>query len=78
MSVLDHWCHFSQDDLYSLAIWGTHPIIKVFTFKKEGREILFAHLEESPEAPAVSLFSSHSPRLVSGDWLWRQGGLAWE
>lgn len=47
MSFLDYWCHFPQDDLYSPATWGTHPVIKAFTFKSQhggGVEVLFAHL----------------------------------
>lgn len=66
MSFLDHWCHFPQDDLYSLATWGTHPIIKAFTFKKEGREILFGHLNR--ESRSHCGFSVLAAFTQAGHW----------
>lgn len=45
MAFLDHWCHFPQDDLYSLATWGPHPLLSRHLLSKGGeRQILFAHL----------------------------------
>lgn len=78
MSFLDHWCHFPQDDLYSLAIRATHPVIKAFTFKRAGERDSVCTPEQSPKASAVSLFSSASPRLVFREECWGQGGLTWK